>query len=208
MTDFWDEWSGGSREPIPAGNYAVELVEVTAKTGFSGEPRTELTLRLCPDQPRAGKLLWLDWPTSGEHVAKFGWLARMAYEAFGFTQRPAGGTPEEALRSMAEALSSAVGKAVTASVSIREYTTRDGEHRRANNVKRLTAFQPAVAPPTGGYQGGQAQANVNNGLAGLQAYGQGPGPAAPNPAAQPSPYGGEGYAAAQAQQGQNGGRPW
>lgn len=209
MTDFWDNWSGGSREAMPAGDYTAQLENVEIRTNnWTGAPETSLTFRLCPDQAYANKVLWYQWDMDGENAERFGWKARNVYEVMGFTSRPAGETVGQVMQSIADALRTAIGKVVTLQVICKTKNEGQPDEVKKNYVNRIAPFRPNVAaPPAGAYQGGQPQANVNNGLAGLQAYANGPAPQ-PNPAAQPSPYGGEGYAAAQAQQGQNGGRPW
>lgn len=205
MTDIWDSWSGGTREAIPAGQYTAALEAVEIRTNqWTGVMETSLTWRLCPDQPYANKVLWSAWDMEGENAEKRGWKARQVYEVAGFTARPPGSTVGEIMQGIADALRSAIGKVVTLQVTRK--ANKDGVAK--NYVDRVMPFKPRVAEPTGGYQGGQqhSQADINNGLAGLRDYAaQNPNP---NPASQPSPYGGEGYAAAQGQQGQGGGRPW
>ena len=190
--DFWSEWGSNKTDntPVPPGVYAARLDSCNMEFKENGA-RTEMTFIIAENQPHAGRYLWVSWP---HDVVKFGWLARMAWEAFGKDERPAGDLPEHVFASIAQGLGDMKGHVVKLVTSSRTYKNNSGEQVTKAQVKRMERFktvqaeQPQQQQPQQQQQGQQPQQQPQGGG-----------------------YGGQGYAANQAPQGQgdgNGGRQW
>ena len=182
MSDFWNDWGTKTdNTPVPPGVYAARLESCNMEFKENGA-RTEMTFVIVDGQPHAGRHLWVSWP----HVAaKFGWLAKMAWYAFGKDERPAGDLPEHVFASIAQGLGDMRGHVVKLVTSSRTYMNNSGEQVTKAQVKRMERFKTVQAE-----QPQQQQ---------------------PQQQPQGSGYGGQGYAANQAPQGQgdgNGGRQW
>ena len=158
MTDFWENWGQKSSEPVPPGVYNATLDEASLNFDGAGRARTSCTFIICEGQPHAGRRIWVDWP---HDAGKFGWLARMVYEAF-YSERPQGDTPEAVLLSIAKALTESQGRAAKLTTDLRTYT-HNGEEKKKERVRRIerlatAAPQPSQPAPQGyggqGYGGG------------------------------------------------------
>jgi hypothetical protein len=185
--DFWNDWGTKTdNTPVPPGEYAARLESCNMEFKENGA-RTEMTFVIVENQPHAGRYLWVSWP---HDAAKFGWLAKMAWDAFGNDTRPPGDLPEHVFASIAQGLGDMRGSVIKLVTSTRTYKNNNGEQVTKPLVKRLERIKTVQAEHPQQQQPQQPQQ-----------YGQQP------------QYGGQGHAANQAPQGQgdgngNGGRQW
>jgi len=146
MADFWDEWEGSDKTPLPAGVYNMVLVEASVEYQERG-PRTSLAFAVCDGEPYATKRVWLDWPHMPD---KFGWLARKVWTALGRGgQRPDGSTPEEVMLTVGRVCGEYQGRTFRITVDVRPKPS-GGEKNRVSDLELLhtgSAQQPAAADP-------------------------------------------------------------
>ena len=137
--DVWDSWggSGMSSTPVPAGKYAARLKECGLEYDADGKARTKLTFVII-EGDHNNRYLWLDWP---HDPAKFGWVARMMYDACGYTQMPDGDNPEQMLMTMTRLIGDARNQTFRLTTDVRSYQTAAGEQKQSSRIKRVEAFQ-------------------------------------------------------------------
>jgi hypothetical protein len=154
MSDNWDDWNADTQrvfEPLPAGQYVARLENAEMYFNDKGA-RTKLTLVVIEGQHERQKI-WEDYP----HNDKFKWLARMAWEGFGYTQPPQGELMEHKFSAIAQGLVNCIGKAVRVTTDLRT-KTYNGEERKYVIVRRIEALPTQAAQqPQGNPYGGKPE---------------------------------------------------
>jgi len=154
--DNWDEWGSGEKksfEPLPPGQYVVRLDSCSMSFNEKGA-RTELTL-IVAEGPHAGRYVWESWP----HAANFRWLARMVWEAFGFTHPPAGEVMEQRFGSIAQGVTDCAGKHVRITTDLKT-STYNGETKKKVIVRRFQAITSQAQPQGANAYGGKPQTDA------------------------------------------------
>ena len=139
--DTWDSWGGnmGVSTPVPAGQYDCLLKEASVSYDDGGRARTSLTFNIVQGD-HLGRYLWLDWP---HDPAKFGWCARMMWEACGFDSMPEGDNPEQMLMSISRGVCDAQGRTFKLTTDVRTYKTADNQTKSKSRVKRVESLNYA-----------------------------------------------------------------
>tara|TARA_Y100001973_G_scaffold13494_1_gene18982 strand:- start:41 stop:511 length:471 start_codon:yes stop_codon:yes gene_type:complete len=147
--ETWDSWGGnmGPSTPVPAGSYVAKLNECKLTYDNDGTARTELTFIILEGE-QTGRYLWLDYP----HLPKFGFLARMMWDACLMQGMPEGDNPEQMLLTMCRTFGDMRGRPFMLTTTVRTYQTSNGETKSRSNIKKVAPVNqqpPQNAAPVG-----------------------------------------------------------